>query len=625
MRRLPVLPSLIPSLIVWVSNGSVSAAAFVLSHRRHDAALPLLPWRPSRSSPGCLVARSVPASSSSASEPHGRTRNDNERSTNPSFWSRQFPGRIRRRTGTVPCILSSLRAGDPAPTTTSTSSSSGEASVLAAMKESGADVSSQPTLTMAARVTPMTSTTKKSEGTSDAPLLGTPLARFNNRVNYERYIDDDQGAAAASALLETNSNGRNNLLVDSEPERPSAGTTSASSAVSSAVPLIVNFLDLMHMAFQSATSPEMQRKRRDFVQQLKHRGGYCVVEMDIDDAEARILHEMWDLMDRVLVPTKAEGEGESSTTMLRRQVLKRSTNSSSSNTTASDNPGYDFVQTTLVDGSVRPLWIHDRHGPQLSQQAAKAYMLLAQLCKAFATVVYSGSSGTLPANATRLMESLLDDPDRSFGGSYHRLCRYLPLPPQPKNSEIPSASGAPPNGTGWGESLRPHADWTISTAIPVSSVAGLEVYEPFALQPPVGQQNEASRRWMRIEQVMQDDWKRKNVARSATSDGTTTTQCCWNAHHVVVFAGAWLELLTDGDVESTLHRVVSRRDDAAEASTSRQQRLSAPFFMRPKELVFERTDQIFDDPSNDDVAQLDSTEAVRAMGRFLRESEFLQV
>jgi hypothetical protein len=609
MRRLPVLPSLLTGLLVLVSNDSVSAA-FVLSHHRQEEAALALRWvLPSRSQ-GCAVGTAI----SAWSELHGRTRDNDKRNTNPSFWSRRCPWQIRRRTGTGTCILSLQRTGNPAPTTRSTS---GGANVMASIEESVADASSQPTSSMEARVTPMT-TTKKSDGTSDSPLLGTPLARFNNLVNYERYIDDDdendQGSVATSAHLEANNgSGCDNHLADSERERSSVGALSAASAL----PLVVNFLDLMHMAFQSATSPEMQRKRRDFVQQLKRRGGYCVVEMDTDDVEAQILHEMWDLMDRVLVPSNAEGEGESSSTMLRRQVLKRSTNSSiSSNSSASDNPGYDFVQTTLVEGSVRPLWIEERHGPQLSQQAAKAYMLLAQLCKAFATVVYSGSSGTLPANATRLMESLLDDPGRSFGGSYHRLCRYLPFPPQP----VPSSSGKIKHGDGWGESLRPHADWTISTAIPVSSVAGLEVYEPFALQPRIGQQNVASRRWIRIEQVAHDEWKRKN----APSDGTTTTQCCWNAHYVVVFAGAWLELLTDGDVESTLHRVVSRRDDAAEASRARQ-RMSAPFFMRPKELVFERTDQVFDDPSSEDVAQLDSTEAVRAMGRFLRESNFLQV
>jgi hypothetical protein len=511
-------------------------------------------------------------------------------------------------------MLMLQRVGDDVPTlssesSTSASTSADEATVATQLTEPVAALESPSTsTTMGARTTP---TTTESSKDNDDPG-GTPLARFNNLVNYERYGDDDEDqggtVVAAPALLKANLIARENHLVDSEPGRP--------------LPLVVSFLDLMHMAFRSATSNEMQRKRSEFFQQLKRRGGYCVVEMDRDDVEARILHEMWDLMDNVLVPATAAADdpSESSATMLRRQVLKRSTISNSSSDEL-DNPGYDFLQTTLLEGSLWPLWIEEGHGLEASQQAAKAYMLLAQLCKAFATVVYAGSSGTSPDNATRLMESLLDDPSRPFGGSYHRLCRYLPLQPRQHNDGAPSISGS------WGESLRPHVDWTISTAIPVSNVEGLEVYEPSAWQPRTAQQ-QGSRRWIRIEEVAYDDWQKQNAAHNATNDGATV-KCCWNAHYVVVFAGAWLELLTDGDVESTLHRVVSRRDataDTVQASPSaQQQRLSAPFFMRPKELVFEKTDQVFDNPNNDSVAHMDSTEVVRAMGQFLREFEFLQV
>jgi hypothetical protein len=93
-----------------------------------------------------------------------------------------------------------------------------------------------------------------------------------------------------------------------------------------------------------------------------------------------------------------------------------------------------------------------------------------------------------------------------------------------------------------------------------------------------------------------------------------------------VFAGAWLELLTEGKIEATLHRVVARRPSAAaasaaEAGASSGLRLSAPFFLRPDERVFERVDEVFDDPDNLEMLGMGPTDAVREMSRFLHGSE----
>lgn len=466
--------------------------------------------------------------------------------------------------------------------------------------------------TTAATIRPRTAVGSSSR----PPPKITPLARFNNHVNYHRHDVDSNGASVISDNADFHFHVGAGTRLDSSSSPP-----------------VIDFVDLMHMAFSSATSDEMFQKRRDFSRELRRWGGYGLVEMN-DPIERGVVDGMWDAMERLFSVENGDHRGGDISQRLHRQVLKRSITNSS--TPSTDNPGYDFVQTSLVENILRPDWIQDKAGELGARQARNAYMLLAQLCKAFAVVAYAGAVDAAPSDATALLDRLLID-DRSpysrhFSGSYHRLCRYLPLggsiaPTLSDGNEKVNESSLPR----WGESLRPHVDWTISTAIPVSSVAGLEVYAPSESIAEPGSsvsssQPENKARWIRVEQAV-----RKSIEDKVSKDTTNGDASCgdnpplrWNSRYVVVFAGAWLEVLTQNKIEATLHRVVTRRPSAAAVSgtSPSSPRLSAPFFLRPHELVFEKVEDVFDNPENEAIVSMSPTEAVREMSRFLHEFEF---
>ena len=56
----------------------------------------------------------------------------------------------------------------------------------------------------------------------------------------------------------------------------------------------------------------------------------------------------------------------------------------------------------------------------------------------------------------------------------------------------------------------------------------------------------------------------------------------WNSKYVVVMAGKWLEILTIGHLQSTVHRVKGNPDG----------RLSAPCFLRPDPKVSDALEQL---------------------------------
>ena len=109
------------------------------------------------------------------------------------------------------------------------------------------------------------------------------------------------------------------------------------------------------------------------------------------------------------------------------------------------------------------------------------------------------------------------------------------------------------------ESLRAHTDWTLTTPIPLSATPGLQL-------------------WRRhYQQCIEPE--------SLVLDLPLPRTRC-----LVVMTGKWMELLTNQAVPACFHRVVSQ--------TSQKTRLSAPFFLRPKEFVFtvQSLSDVFNDP-----------------------------
>jgi hypothetical protein len=336
------------------------------------------------------------------------------------------------------------------------------------------------------------------------------------------------------------------------------------------VPLI-GFLDLLHMAFAAATSDTMRAKRRDFVSTVQNAGGYCIVKLE--DPELSVVDGMWDGIDEIFARPRRKDTAVTGAAQLelRHQTLTRE-----DRTELHQNSGYKFVQISLVDNSIP--YLADSVGQQSAEQAGRVYQLFSLLAKAFASVSYAGSCTESehvankgdPKQASDLLTKMLDDPGKPFSGTFHRLAKYVPVPEEED----------------WSESLRSHCDWTLSTPIPVSATAGLEIFNP------------TSHTWIRPEQTAKALWEHEKGEHRATDDNR------WHSRYVIVMTGKWLELISKGEILSCIHRVVSIRGENS--------RLSAPFFMRPRPQVFSDAEAVqFKNGTSGNI------ESMRAIGEYL--------
>ena len=121
--------------------------------------------------------------------------------------------------------------------------------------------------------------------------------------------------------------------------------------------------------------------------------------------------------------------------------------------------------------------------------------------------------------------------------SYQRLIRY--------SSGAASNSDAP--------AFWPHVDSTLLTLIPMPEIPGLEVWAPSLTN---SESSDLSHR---------GEWVRP--IKPAKSDDS--------AIYVIALAGEFMELLSDGKVPTCIHRVMPQ-------NTVKQQRISAPLFVRPR-------------------------------------------
>jgi isopenicillin N synthase-like dioxygenase len=151
-------------------------------------------------------------------------------------------------------------------------------------------------------------------------------------------------------------------------------------------------------------------------------------------------------------------------------------------------------------------------------------------------VVAGALEGEDPAAVNQMIEGLIREPGKQYAVSNHRLSRYIVE-----------------EGTYPQESLRSHVDWSLVTAIPLSHTPGLQLWQP----------------------------QRKTWAEPEILDEHQSV--AEHSRYVVIMAGRWLELITKQQGLSCIHRV----------TTLTTERLSAPFFLRPKESLFETMQQEF--------------------------------
>jgi hypothetical protein len=248
--------------------------------------------------------------------------------------------------------------------------------------------------------------------------------------------------------------------------------------------------------------------------------------------------------------------------------------------------------------------------------------------------------------ASKLIYSLLhNEPNPTttngkYSGTYHRLARYVTMAKQTKNKyrnikvlvnqsngdndddnnscmtkdndeDVDKHNSKIANDN---SALRSHTDWTVVTLIPVSAIAGLEIYDP------------SVQGWIRLEEIAyqhyldtynynkNNTWTKNMVTPSSTgaqSDENNKQSHqqeqqqhqhqprnpYWNSNYCIVMTGKLIEILSNGTIPSCIHRVVMnpnniKNENIHKSNNCNNQRLSVPLFMRPKESVFKLLDQL---------------------------------
>jgi 2OG-Fe(II) oxygenase superfamily len=260
----------------------------------------------------------------------------------------------------------------------------------------------------------------------------------------------------------------------------------------------------------------------------------------LDDQETRVMERMWRVIQSIPFSRQQD---RTISSMIRHQQLTHS------NATNNNNNGYDYLHYPPTDEETQALV--QMIGEQGVQSIQKAYELIAKVGTHFS------ASASVDCNSScersdkgygfwlALLNKLLG---AGFSGSFQRVACYRATPE---------------------ESLRPHCDWSFVTVVPVSSVSGLEVYH-------------SSHGWIRPEDVA----KQLNT----NSRSQQHEENAWNAGYLLVMPGKWLEILTNGQVQSSIHRVQGNPIEP---------RLSAPLFLRLKPEVLEEAENLVLDDSSD--------------------------
>lgn len=148
----------------------------------------------------------------------------------------------------------------------------------------------------------------------------------------------------------------------------------------------------------------------------------------------------------------------------------------------------------------------------------------------------------------------------TMSNSYQRIIRYLE--PKPANEQDEDAQSD--------EAFWPHVDSTFLTLIPLPEIAGLEVWCP-------------SSRFAESEDMAErGEWVRP--CKPSVADSESGEDCI----HVVALAGEFLQLLSDGQVSTCIHRVIAPKPPLPSAfgfgssNKKYKPRISAPLFLRPR-------------------------------------------
>lgn len=154
----------------------------------------------------------------------------------------------------------------------------------------------------------------------------------------------------------------------------------------------------------------------------------------------------------------------------------------------------------------------------------------------------------------------------TMSNSYQRIIRYLK--PKPENEQ---GENVEDDAAFW-----PHVDSTFLTLIPMPEIAGLEVWCPSSRYAESDDLEERGE-WVRpIKPTVTDE--------GMDAEGSSEEDCI----HVVALAGEFLQLLSDGQVPTCIHRVIAPKPPPPSAfgfgnsNKKYKPRVSAPLFLRPR-------------------------------------------
>ena len=143
-------------------------------------------------------------------------------------------------------------------------------------------------------------------------------------------------------------------------------------------------------------------------------------------------------------------------------------------------------------------------------------------------------------------QPILEPVGGDVSNSYHRLIRYL----QPQPSSTAAA-------------FKPHVDSTFLTLIPMPELPGLEVWCPSS-----SASDESS--------DPRGEWVRPMVPFDVSLEQDPASDCAY----VIAMAGEFLQLTSNGDVPTCIHRVIPPQH--ATQNATYKPRVSAPMFLRPR-------------------------------------------
>jgi hypothetical protein len=296
---------------------------------------------------------------------------------------------------------------------------------------------------------------------------------------------------------------------------------------------IVSWSEIQWLASNNNNTESIMEEREELAHRVSSAGGFLLLELE--ESQECIVQDMWTTLHSFFDSNRTDLLNAD---QLHHQALAREGGDH-------ENSGYKFVQTYNSPGDVvLPTTIQGVIGNSgiTERGITDSFLLFADIASKVTSVVVAGALEEDPVVVQSLVDHLLHNATTRFACSNHRLSRYILM-----ESEADPLK----------ESLKPHCDWTLMTPIPLSATPGLQLWKP------------NSKQWIALESLVMD----LPLPRT---------------RYVVVLAGKWIELLTNQTVVSCIHRVVTQ--------TSQEARLSAPFFLRPKESVFESLTRQFNDP-----------------------------